>query len=72
MERALSGTMSSRESLDIVCEIADILDVGLDRPALSALMDLLEAGVTPEALASVVMELRKAASATENQTSGVL
>jgi len=58
-----SSLTSSREAMDIICEMSDLLDVGLDRSALLALVDLLDAGIHPEALAAAVTELRREAVA---------
>mmetsp|Transcript_10054 Transcript_10054/g.20544 ORF Transcript_10054/g.20544 Transcript_10054/m.20544 type:complete len:84 (+) Transcript_10054:34-285(+) len=55
-----SNTVDDRtQALDVVENIANILDVGLDRDALSALVELVENGCSPEALVAVVEELRK-------------
>ena len=40
-------------------EISDLLNTGLDEETLQICVQLLEAGVNPEALAAVVKELRK-------------
>ncbi len=53
----------AREALSIAHEISTILDTGLDKETLSILINLLEAGVNPEALAAVVRELRREAAA---------
>ncbi|GMI12698.1 hypothetical protein TrLO_g15688 [Triparma laevis f. longispina] len=55
----MSAPSSSYDPLDAVNEISDILNTGLDRTALKAIMDLVESGVAPEALVAVVEELRK-------------
>jgi len=46
-----------------VKEISDLLNTGLDEETLQICVQLLEAGVNPEALAAVVMELRRETSA---------
>lgn len=43
-------------------EVSKLLDTGLDRPTLAVLMELVESGVNPEALAHVVTELRREAA----------
>lgn len=43
-------------------EISTILNTGLDRKTLSILVELIESGVNPEALAAVVKELRREAT----------
>jgi mitotic-spindle organizing protein 1 len=40
-------------------EISNLLHTGLDRETLDLCMNLLEAGVNPEALAAAVKELRR-------------
>lgn len=44
-------------------EISDLLNTGLDEESLQICVQLLEAGVNPEALAAVVQELRKETAA---------
>ena len=44
-------------------ELSSMLDCGLDRPALKASLELMESGVSPEALAVAILELRKQADA---------
>ncbi|CDJ48441.1 UPF0582 protein C13orf37, related, related [Eimeria brunetti] len=45
---------------ELLMEISNILNTGLDRTSLSILVQLLQQGVHPEALARVVLELDKA------------
>jgi len=46
-----------------VCyELSRLLDTGLDRDTLALLVGLLESGIHPEALAAVVLELRREAA----------
>ena len=49
--------------LAAVKEISDLLNTGLDDETLRICVQLLEAGVNPEALANVVQELRREAAA---------
>lgn len=44
-------------------EISDLLNTGLDDETLRVCVQLLEAGVNPEALATVVQELRRETAA---------
>ena len=44
-------------------DISDLLNTGLDTESLHICVQLLEAGVNPEALAAVVKELRKETAA---------
>lgn len=48
--------------LAAVKEISDLLNTGLDDETLRICVQLLEAGVNPEALANVVQELRREAA----------
>ena len=49
--------------LAAVKEISDLLNTGLDDETLRICVQLLEAGVNPEALANVVQELKREAAA---------
>ncbi|RKF64106.1 Mitotic-spindle organizing protein 1 [Erysiphe neolycopersici] len=48
----------ARQVIDVFHEISTLLNAGLDRQTLSICISLIENGVNPEALASVVKELR--------------
>ncbi|KVH99843.1 Protein of unknown function DUF3743 [Cynara cardunculus var. scolymus] len=50
---------TARESLELVFQMSNILDLGLDRHTLSVLIALCDHGLNPEALAAVVKEFRK-------------
>ena len=50
---------TSRESMDVICQLSDLLQTGLSRDALVALVDLLESGVSPEAVAAAILEIRR-------------
>ncbi|XP_037656213.1 mitotic-spindle organizing protein 1 [Choloepus didactylus] len=61
-----------RETMDVLLEISRILNTGLDMETLSICVRLCEQGINPEALSSVIKELRKASEAlkaAENMTS---
>lgn len=49
--------------LDAAFELSQILDCGLEREQIAVLMGLLETGVSPDALATVVKELKREARA---------
>lgn len=51
------------QTIDILHQIATILDTGLDKVTLRILVSLCESGVNPEALAVVVKQLRREAAA---------
>ncbi|KAL6037877.1 hypothetical protein STEG23_028468, partial [Scotinomys teguina] len=52
-----------RETMDVLLEISRILNTGLDMETLSICVRLCEQGINPEALSSVIKELRKGAEA---------
>lgn len=60
----------AKETIEILYEISQILNTGLDRTSLSILVSLCENGVNPEALAAVVKELRREASALKQTGTG--
>jgi mitotic-spindle organizing protein 1 len=49
----------SKETLEVLYEISQLLNTGLDRTGLGLLVSLCENGVNPEALAAVVKELKR-------------
>ncbi|KPP57455.1 mitotic-spindle organizing protein 1-like [Scleropages formosus] len=61
-----------RETMDVLLEISKLLNTGLDMESLSICVRLCEQGINPEALSSVIKELRKASDtfkASENSAS---
>ncbi|XP_033639721.1 mitotic-spindle organizing protein 1-like [Asterias rubens] len=50
---------SAREVMDTVSEMSQLLETGLDSETLAITTKLCELGVNPEALASVIQELRR-------------
>jgi mitotic-spindle organizing protein 1 len=48
----------SKESLEILFEMSQILNCGLSRETLSILVAMIEKGVNPEALINVVKEMK--------------
>ena len=48
----------SKESLEILFEMSQILNCGISRETLSILITMIEKGVNPEALVQVVKEMR--------------
>jgi len=50
---------AAREVIDILQEISTLLNTQLDRQTLSLCVSMIENGVNPEALATVIKELRK-------------
>ncbi|XP_063808995.1 mitotic-spindle organizing protein 1 [Pseudophryne corroboree] len=61
-----------RETMDVLLEISRLLNTGLDMETLSICVRLCEQGINPEALSSVIKELRRATEtlkASENMAS---
>ena len=58
-----ASVVKQDQAIEILHQIASILDTGLDKETLRILVGLCEAGVNPDALAAVVKELRRAAGA---------
>nr|XP_033804864.1 mitotic-spindle organizing protein 1 isoform X1 [Geotrypetes seraphini] len=52
-----------RDTMDVLLEISKLLNTGLDMETLSICVRLCEQGINPEALSSVIKELRKATEA---------
>ncbi|KAJ1967094.1 Mitotic-spindle organizing protein 1 [Dispira parvispora] len=52
-------TLQTQETLDILQEISTLLNTGLDRESLVHCVKLCEMGANPEALASIIKELRR-------------
>ncbi|PLN80918.1 mitotic-spindle organizing gamma-tubulin ring associated-domain-containing protein [Aspergillus taichungensis] len=50
---------AAREVIDILHEISTLLNTNLDRTELSLCVSLIENGVNPDALATVIKDLRK-------------
>ncbi|KAG7512317.1 mitotic-spindle organizing protein 1 [Solea senegalensis] len=68
---ANSNLNAVRETMDVLLEISRLLNTGLDMESLSICVRLCEQGINPEALSSVIKELRKASEslkASENST----
>ncbi|XP_064349165.1 mitotic-spindle organizing protein 1 isoform X1 [Camelus dromedarius] len=60
---AAANLNAVRETMDVLLEISRILNTGLDMETLSICVRLCEQGINPEALSSVIKELRKATEA---------
>ncbi|KAF2754537.1 hypothetical protein EJ05DRAFT_504072 [Pseudovirgaria hyperparasitica] len=56
---AVDKRVAAREVVDILHEISTLLNTNLSRPQLSFCISLIENGVHPEALATVIKTLRK-------------
>ena len=62
----MSSTSAPSDPLPVLTEISSILNTGLPPSSLSALLSLVEAGVSPEAIVAVVEELRKESASNAN------
>ena len=60
------ATRPREQTLDMLYDISQLLQTGLDRETLAVLVGLTESGVNPEALAAVVRELRREAAALQS------
>ncbi|KAJ7252729.1 mitotic-spindle organizing gamma-tubulin ring associated-domain-containing protein [Mycena haematopus] len=50
---------SAQQTLDILHEMSQLLNTGLDKETLTTCVRMIESGVNPEALAAVIQELRR-------------
>lgn len=55
--------LAKKETFDILMEISNLLNTGLDGETLSRCVRLCENGVNPESLANVIRELRRESTA---------
>ena len=60
---------SASQTVDLVYQLSLLLNAGLDRSTVALCIGLVECGVNPEALATVVKELRREAEATQQPSS---
>lgn len=63
-----SSLVDDKEAFQCVAEISKLLNTGLDEKTLAACVRLCEAGVSPEALALVVKELRRQVAIAQNSS----
>ncbi|KAM5181885.1 mitotic-spindle organizing protein 1 [Mantella aurantiaca] len=63
MASAPVNVSAMRETMDVLLEISRLLNTGLDMETLSICVRLCEQGINPEALSSVIKELRRATEA---------
>ncbi|PQE25387.1 mitotic-spindle organizing 1 protein [Rutstroemia sp. NJR-2017a WRK4] len=54
-----NNAAQARQVIDVFHEISTLLNAELDRGTLSICISLIENGINPEALATVIRELRK-------------
>ncbi|KAL2109426.1 hypothetical protein VUR80DRAFT_2484 [Thermomyces stellatus] len=62
-ENAVDKRAAAQQAVDILHEIATILNCHIDRRTLSICISMVENGVSPEALCSIIKELRQMAQA---------
>lgn len=63
------ATRNAKDSLELVFQMSNILDTGLDRHTISLLIALSDLGFNPEALAALVKELPGGTTTTTNISS---
>jgi len=61
---------SAQETLDILHEISQLLNTQLDKETLATCVGMIESGANPEALAAVILELRRENAGLTAQTKG--
>lgn len=68
--QAIDKRAAAREVIDILEEISTLLNTHLDRQTLSLCVSMIENGVNPEALATVIKEMRKEDQRAREQLEG--
>ncbi|XP_078487936.1 mitotic-spindle organizing protein 1-like [Ciona intestinalis] len=63
----MEPTKQMSEAMDALLEISDILNTGLDAETLAVCVQLCELGVNPEAIATIIKEIRLQTSNLPNQ-----
>jgi len=58
---------SAQQTLDILYDISQLLNTQLDKETLATCVGMIESGVSPEALAAVIQELRRESQALNAQ-----
>ncbi|TFL05094.1 mitotic-spindle organizing gamma-tubulin ring associated-domain-containing protein [Pterulicium gracile] len=53
---------AAQQTLDILYDMSQLLNTGLDEETLAIAVNMIESGVNPEALATVIQDLRKEAA----------
>jgi len=66
-KQASQAQAQARQVIDVFHEISTLLNANLDRQTLSICISLIENGVNPEALSSVVKELRREGEETRKE-----
>ncbi|EIM80466.1 uncharacterized protein STEHIDRAFT_68139 [Stereum hirsutum FP-91666 SS1] len=63
---------SAQQTLDILYEISQLLNTQLDKETLATCVGMIESGVNPEALAAVILELRRESTALQQGQAATL
>jgi len=66
LEYGNDEVIDAKETLEIIFEISELLNCQLDRQTIAIIVSLVENGVHPVAIASVIKELKKEASMSNN------
>ena len=67
---AAASLADAQHTLDVLHELSELLNTGLDRATLGTLVSLCEHGVHPEALAALVIELRREGASLQAEEEG--
>ncbi|KAG9108154.1 hypothetical protein FRC07_008512 [Ceratobasidium sp. 392] len=67
--RESARASAAQQTLDTLFDISQLLNTQLDRETLATCVSMIESGVNPEALATVIKELRREATALNAQLS---
>lgn len=68
---SITSMNAVRETMDVLLEISRLLNTGLDMESLSICVRLCEQGINPEALSSVIKELRRASESLKVSENGI-
>ena len=72
MDAAGTNPRREEDAFNALFQISECLETGLDKETLRVLVQLTELGVNPEALATVVKDVKKEAKTAERQTQRTL
>ncbi|EIW79278.1 hypothetical protein CONPUDRAFT_83538 [Coniophora puteana RWD-64-598 SS2] len=61
---------SAQQTLDILYDISQLLNAQLDKETLATCVGMIESGVNAEALAAVILELRREAFSVNKMSNG--
>lgn len=69
---SMSSIKEAKETFQSLMELSRLLCTGLEPDTLAICIQLCEAGINPELLATVIRELRKEVQSAQDQSSGTL